>query len=92
MKKINIKLPPNDESASLEKKIKNHLNDFFKKNTGVAEADVKLSHGAAVISDKVCEIYLKTESKNMFTIQTGASFESSLVKAINKLQTQLNSI
>lgn len=92
MTKIHIKLPPQSESPSLEKTIRQHLDVFFKKNTGIAEADVKFSHGSAAISDKTCEFYVKTSSKNRFTIQKAVSFEAAMVKAIVKLQTQLDTI
>lgn len=92
MTKINIEYPPYSETRSLESVTKKKLSAFFKKNTCIAEADIKLSHGSDAISDKVCKIYLKTTLKNMFTVQTGASFEASLSNAIGKLQAQLNSI
>lgn len=92
MTKIIINLPPHNETRSLLQIIKKQLTDFFKKNALVTEVDVKLSHGSNITTDKVCEIYLKTTEKNIFTIQKGASFEASVVKAINKLQNQLNNI
>ena len=92
MAKISIKFPSGNEPRSLETTVKKQLSIFLKKNTRVAEADVKLVYGTNITSEKICEIYLKTEDKNMFTIQTASSFESSLVKSIKKLQSQLNNI
>lgn len=92
MSNINIQLPTHDETGWLGGIIKKQFNAFLKENVNIAEADRKLSHGPDAISDKVCGIYLKTKSKNMFATQKGVSFEASFAKAVGKLQAYLSGI
>lgn len=92
MTKLSIRFLTGTEPRSLELYIKKQCSEFFKTNSEVKEADVKLSREFTVDNFKVCEIYLKTNSKNIFTIQRSSSFEVSLTKALQKLNEQLTKI
>jgi len=92
MIKLNIKTPGHADSRLLVRYLKKKLHEFSKEYKTVSEADVRLIHGPDRESDKVCEIYLKMPGKNIFAIQKAASFESAVLKAIAKLQSQINNI
>ena len=91
--KLNIKTPMLGAQASaLIYSTQKLFLDFSKGNTQISEADVRFIHGSSQVSDKTCEIYFKWNNRNMFVVQRAVSFETSFVKALNKLKTQINKI
>jgi hypothetical protein len=90
--KLNIKTPGHPEAKLLVVYVKKLLAQFSKDYQMVSEADVRFIFASEYGKDRVCEIYLKTGDKNIFTIQKSRSFEESARKAIGKLQAQITNI
>lgn len=80
------------EANSLIRYTQKLFQDFPKDHIQVSEAEVRFIHGSSQVSDKICEIYLKLNDKNIFVVQQAVSFETSAVKAVNKLKLQLDKI
>jgi ribosome-associated translation inhibitor RaiA len=87
--KINIKPPAHAEAKALVQSTEKKMKQFFKDYNMVLEADVRFRHGADQASDKSCEIYLKMQDRNIFVIQKGETFDTSVTKAIEKLGYQI---
>ena len=87
--KINIQSSVALESKLVMQKLTKKVKDFAKSNKAIHEVDVKLRQDI-VNGNRTSEIYLKMADKNIFTIQAGRTFDMATVKAITKLQDQLN--
>jgi len=87
--KINIQSSVALESKLIMQKLTKKVKDFAKSHKAIHEVDVKLKQDI-VNGNRTSEIYLKMTDKNIFTIQAGRTFDMAIVKAITKLQTQLD--
>src|SRR5687768_18516067 len=84
--KITVRWPDYGSSKMLPGYVNTKLAGLAKLSTTATAVDVRLRHDSSGgLDDKVCEIYLKLQDKNIFTCQKGRSFEESTLKAVNKL-------
>lgn len=90
--KINIKPPQHPEAKALVMATEKKIKQLFKDHSMVMEADVRFQHGTNDLSDKHCEIYMKLKDRNIFVKEQGQSFDSSLKKAVVKIETQIKHI
>jgi len=88
--KINIQLPEQDASKLLASHINKKLNELPKTPNEIHSAEVRFRYDkTGAFENKVCEMYLVTAGKNIFTVQKGRTFGEAAFKAIEKLQKQL---
>jgi hypothetical protein len=91
--KINIQPPPTGGSKVLNDFVNKELTAFGKLAPGVSSAEVRLRQDKGYAGDnKICEIYLSMEEKNIFAVQKGRTYEESTTRAIEKLQRHLVNI
>jgi ribosome-associated translation inhibitor RaiA len=82
---LTIKILAIGEPKTLLSDTRKKLEQFFKMNQWVKEADVRLTYGHGIDGNKVCELYLKTDDKNIFTIERAANFDEAVNKALKKM-------
>lgn len=92
--KINIQTLGISESGPIVRQLNKNLALLSKNYPGsLTEADVKLRYDKnPVDGEMICEIYLKMSDRNIFVKQKGGSFESSVKKAILRLNKQIGDI
>lgn len=91
--KKSFQIPITEESKKLSLYLNKEMNQFSKEFKEIKEADVRLKQDVGMGgADKICQVYLKTATKNVFAIDKGRTFEEALRKTLIKLRNQANKL